>query len=72
MSEKKYSIIDLKSKADEIIASKCNDYDDWYLSAKEIYSSVLKEFFDYLELHDLQKQKRKQLYEQLKAEFEGE
>lgn len=71
MSEKEYSIADLKSKAADIVSKKCSEYDDWYLSAKDIYNSVLTEFISYLELHDLEKHKRKELYEQLKAEFEN-
>lgn len=71
MSENKYSVVELKAKAVKIISTKSDEQNSWYMSLEEIYKIVFDEFFDYLELADLEKQRRKELYEQLKAEFEG-
>lgn len=71
MSENNYSVAELKAKAVEFISTKGTHNDEWYTTEQALYSIGIDEFFDYLEAPDLEKQKRKELYEQLCFEFEG-
>jgi hypothetical protein len=71
MSTKTYTIEELKQQAIKFISTKGTWKDEWWGPEQSLYSTGIDEFFDYLEAPDLEKQKRKELYEQLKAEFEG-
>ena len=71
MSTKAYTIEELKQQAIKFISTKGTWEDEWYADEQSLYSTGIDEFFDFLETDSVAKQKRKELYEQLKAEFEG-
>ena len=71
MNTKTYTIEELKLQACKFISTKGTWDDEWYLDEQSLYSTGIDAFFDFLEADSVDKQKRKELYEQLKAEFEG-
>ena len=63
----------LQKKIAEFVSEKQDSYrNEWYLTDQELASSVLDEFVEFVDRENIEKEKRRKLYEELKKEFENE
>ena len=42
---------------------------EWYLTDRELASSILDDFVEFIDHENIEKEKRRKLYEELKKEF---
>ena len=63
----------LQKKIAEFVSEKDNSHNnEWYVTDREIASSILDEFVDFVDHENIEKEKRRKLYEELKKEFGNE
>lgn len=60
----------LQKKIAEFVSDKQDSYrNEWYLTDRELASSILDEFVEFIDHENSEKTKRRKLYEELKKEF---
>lgn len=63
----------LKKKIAEFVSEKQDSYkNEWYVTDQELASSILDEFVEFVDHENIEKEKRRKLYEYLKKEFGNE
>ena len=63
----------LQKKIAEFVSDKQDSYrNEWYVTDRVLASSILDEFVEFVDHENIEKEKRRKLYEELKKEFGNE